>query len=308
MRAQEAGRSAPPAVAVVVPVHDGAATVDRFHAALARPLDGAGLAWEVWYVDDASTDDTWDRLAALAAADPRVGRLRLAVNAGQTAAVAAGFAAVAADGDADVVVTLDGDLDLDPAAVPRFVDLVVGGADLVLGVRTHRHLPLVERRLPSGLLNGLLRVLAGYRLGDVGCGFIAVDRAVLRRSVAAGDERRAVRPLLARLATAPALVPVAYETSGRRDPVTSARLVGTALDLFAACPAVARRMTVAAGAAALVAVATRRPGRRLVAATGAAALGLAVAGLHRRRVRWRGADLFVVADRRPAEVRPMREG
>src|SRR2546428_2108663 len=119
-----------------------------------------GEDWEVIYVDDGSTDGTYERLRASQASHPDlVSVVRLRRNFGQTAALAAGFD----QARGGVIVTMDGDLQNDPADIPRLLEELGRGLDVVSGWRRVRRDPLLSRRLPALAGDWLLRVVAGGR-------------------------------------------------------------------------------------------------------------------------------------------------
>lgn len=198
-----------PTVVVVVPVHDNVATLDRLHDGLTRALAELDASSSILYVDDASTDGSWHWIQERATADGVFRGIRLARNVGQTRAICVGFEEASA---ADVIATIDADLDFDPAELPRFVDAVLAGADLAAGIRVDRTDPLIHRLLPSRAFNLALRMTAGYREGDAGCGYFAMSGALARRLPSVGHRRLAIRPALDRLADSVTAVPVHYRS------------------------------------------------------------------------------------------------
>src|SRR5688572_220729 len=139
-------------VSVVVPLFNEDQNVDLLHEEIAAAMDGTGRPWEVFYVDDGSTDRTHDRLLAARNLRPKqVGVIRLRRNFGQTAALAAGFQ----HARGEIIVTLDGDLQNDPADIPTLLGKIAEGYDVVSGWRRLRRDPLVARRFPSLMANWL---------------------------------------------------------------------------------------------------------------------------------------------------------
>lgn len=171
--APEAG---PPEVAlsVVVPFYEEEAAVPAFFAELLGVLDRLDLASEVIAVDDGSADGTFAALAAVHAADPRVRVVRLRRNFGQTAGLAAGFA----HSRGRVIVTMDGDLQNDPADIPRLLAKLEEGYDLVSGWRRDRQDDLWTRILPSRIANGIISTATHVQLHDYGCGIKAYRREI----------------------------------------------------------------------------------------------------------------------------------
>lgn len=149
----------------VVPVHNEESNLAPLHDEIRRTIDPLGPRAEVIYVDDGSTDASYARLREIRASDPRVRVVKFRANFGQTPALAAGFEAARGA----VVVTLDADLQNDPADVPRLLAELDKGFDVVSGWRRHRREPLFTRRLPSKIANKIIAALTGIPLHDSGC-------------------------------------------------------------------------------------------------------------------------------------------
>jgi glycosyltransferase involved in cell wall biosynthesis len=164
----------PEAVSIVLPLLNEADNLEPLHAQLAAAMKAGDRPYEVLYVDDGSTDGSWEVLRRLAAADPHVRLLRLRRNFGQTAALAAGIA----HARYPLLVTLDADLQNDPADIPRLLD-ALDGHDLVCGWRRARQDAWLTRRLPSAIANGVIRLLTGVPVHDFGCTLRAYRRDVV---------------------------------------------------------------------------------------------------------------------------------
>jgi glycosyltransferase involved in cell wall biosynthesis len=123
-----------PEISVVVPMRNESASVEELYAQLTAALSAFGRSYEIIAIDDGSTDDTFARLARLQAQDSRVRVIRFRRNFGQTAGFAAGFA----HARGRYVVTSDGDLQNDPADIPRLIERLEQGPDLVAGWRRNR--------------------------------------------------------------------------------------------------------------------------------------------------------------------------
>jgi dolichol-phosphate mannosyltransferase len=177
-------------ISVVVPVRDEELTVERLYDELAAALSDGGEAWEVVFVDDGSRDGTHDALLRLHASASNIRVVRLRRNAGKAAALDAGFREV----EGDVVVTIDGDLQDDPAEIPRLL-AELEGYDLVTGWKTHRNDPFA-RRVLSRIFNTVTGWLSGVRLHDMNCGLKAFRVEVARELDLYGELHRFI-PVLA---------------------------------------------------------------------------------------------------------------
>jgi glycosyltransferase involved in cell wall biosynthesis len=186
-----------PHLSVVVPLYNEEDSVGPLVDAVRSALESAP-PWELVLVDDGSRDGTVDRVAALAQADPRVRLVRLARNYGQTQAMQAGFDA--ARGDA--VVSMDGDLQNDPRDIPRLLEALEAGNDLVAGYRLNRQDKLLTRKVPSWVANRLIRMITGVSIRDNGCSLKAYRRRTLDRMSLYSDMHRFLPALAAATAGA----------------------------------------------------------------------------------------------------------
>ena len=180
----------PSRLSVVVPFYNERQNVEALHAEIVSALtaiDPTRTTWEIVYVDDGSTDGTGESLVRLRADLPdNVTFIGLRRNFGQTAAIAAGFS----HARGDVVVTLDGDLQNDPADIARLLDELDRGADVVSGWRRRRRDPLLARRLPSWAANRLIGLVTGVPLHDYGCTLKAYRREIVEQLTLYGEMHR----------------------------------------------------------------------------------------------------------------------
>jgi len=177
-------------LSIVVPLFNERENVDALHAEIVAAMSAAAIgegSWEVIYVDDGSTDGTYERLRAAHDRHPGlVSVVRLRRNFGQTAALAAGFD----QARGRVIVTMDGDLQNDPADIPRLLEELSRGYDVVSGWRRPRRDALLTRRLPSLAGNWLIGVVTGVALHDYGCTLKAYRRDVLEQMTLYGEMHR----------------------------------------------------------------------------------------------------------------------
>lgn len=164
-----------PDISVVIPLHNEEQNVVPLHAEVSAVMERLGQAYELILVDDGSNDHTFTRLREVHARDPHVRVIRFARNFGQTAAFAAGFA----HARGRLIVTSDGDLQNDPADIPRMVDLA-RNHDIVCGWRKDRKDAYLTRHIPSVVANWLLGLATGIRLHDNGCSLKVFRAEVVR--------------------------------------------------------------------------------------------------------------------------------
>ena len=188
---------AEPDLSVVVPVFNEEESLPILQREIVAALEGAREGFEIVYVDDGSTDRTPHVLGELAKGDARVRRVRLRRNFGQTAALAAGSDLARGE----TIVTIDADLQNDPVDIPRLLERLREGADVVSGWRRRRRDAFLARRLPSLVANRLLRAITGIPIHDSGCTLKAYRAAVLRRLPLYAEMHRFL-PVLATLSGA----------------------------------------------------------------------------------------------------------
>ena len=178
--------SSPLDLSIVVPIYNEAESLEILHREISEAVSPLGLQWELILVDDCSTDGSHRIALDLRAKDPHIRVIRFARNYGQTAGFAAGFD----QSRGDVVVTLDGDLQNDPADIPEMLKLLDQGFDVVAGWRKVRHDGFVLRRFPSLLANKLIAWVTGVDIHDTGCTLKAFRRAVVERLPIYAEQHR----------------------------------------------------------------------------------------------------------------------
>jgi glycosyltransferase involved in cell wall biosynthesis len=179
-------------ISVVIPLHNEEESLAALHGELDAVLAGGALGpAEIIFIDDGSRDGSWGVVQTLAQRDPRVRGIRFRRNFGKAAALTAGFEAARGE----IVFTLDGDLQDDPAEIPRFLERLGQGLDVVSGWKRRRFDPW-HKVYPSRVFNWMVSSLTGCRLHDHNCGFKVYRAEVLREVGIYGELHRFV-PVLA---------------------------------------------------------------------------------------------------------------
>jgi len=179
----------PVAISIVVPVFNEEQSLPVLHGEISTALatmGEQGRRAEIIFIDDRSTDGSLARLLELHERDPRVCIVRFRRNYGQTAALAAGFDVARGQ----VIVTLDGDLQNDPADIPALVRELERGFDIVAGWRKRRNDGFVLRRLPSLLANHLIAWVTGVPIHDTGCTLKAFRRELIKSMAIYAEQHR----------------------------------------------------------------------------------------------------------------------
>ena len=162
-------------ISIVIPVLNEELNLALLHREIDEVLRSAGLQAEMIIVDDGSKDGSWNEVTQLARRDPRVRGVRFRRNFGKAAALSAGFACVRGD----FVVTLDADLQDNPAEIPGLIRQLEAGFDLVNGWKRHRFDPW-HKVIPSRIFNWMIRLASGLKLHDHNCGLKGYRTEVVR--------------------------------------------------------------------------------------------------------------------------------
>ena len=178
-------------ITTVIPVFNEADSLVELHSELDRVADKHGYDLQIIFVDDGSTDTSWDVIKQIAANDERASGIRLRKNFGKAAALSAGLRAARGD----LVFTMDADLQDDPAEMPNFLAKMADNLDVVSGWKKIRHDPW-HKVGPSRVFNWLVGFLTGVRLHDHNCGFKCYRREIFDEVRLYGELHRFV-PVLA---------------------------------------------------------------------------------------------------------------
>lgn len=193
-------------LSIVVPIYNEAENVLKVYESVVAALGASGPGYELIFIDDGSTDKSFSLLQEIAAKDARVKVIRFRRNFGQTAAMAAGFDAAVGS----IIVPMDGDLQNDPADIPRLMAKIHEGFDVVSGWRKDRKDTFVNRKLPSILANYIISTMTGVHLHDYGCTLKAYRREVLEGINLYGEMHRFVPALASQVGAKVTELPVRH--------------------------------------------------------------------------------------------------
>ena len=182
-----------PRLSVVVPIYNEAGSLPQLHEELLDVLGREVGGFELIYVDDGSKDDSQAVLRGLRKGDHRVRLICLRHQAGQTAALAAGFE----EAKGEILVPLDGDLQNDPADIPMLVARLDDGFDMVAGWRKDRRDGWLVRRIPSIIANRLISWVTGVSVHDTGCTLKAFRMSLMKDRALYGEQHRYLPALFA---------------------------------------------------------------------------------------------------------------
>ena len=178
-------------LSIVIPLYNEEESVQPLYKQLSAALGALGRSYEIIFINDGSTDRTYEALCRLAEADPAVKVINLRRNFGQTAAMSAGFD----HARGRVVIPMDGDLQNDPADIPLLLAKVEEGYDVVSGWRRDRQDKEVVRKLVSRVANRLIGSMTGVKLHDSGCSLKAYRAEILKGTRLYGEMHRFIPAL-----------------------------------------------------------------------------------------------------------------
>ena len=189
---------------IVVPFHDEQENVTEMYDRLKAVMEAQSEPFELVFVDDGSRDRTFPLLREIAAVDSRVVVVKLRRNFGQTSALAAGFD----NARGEFVIAMDGDLQHDPADIPRFLEKIEEGYDIVSGWRKQRIDNFVMRRIPSRIANWLMAKLSGVDIHDFGTTFKAYRADIIKQIPLYGELHRFIPALASWLGASIIEIPI----------------------------------------------------------------------------------------------------
>ncbi|MBL8290232.1 MAG: glycosyltransferase family 2 protein [Bryobacterales bacterium] len=191
-------------ISIVIPIHNEEPAILPLYDRLSSVLDRIRKPYEIIFVDDASTDKSFELLANLVETDNRLKVIRLRRNFGQTAALSAGFD----EAQGNVIISLDGDLQHDPEDIPALLEKIQEGYDIASGWRKNRLDNAVTRKIPSRIANWLMSKASGVDLHDFGTTFKAYRAEILKDVNLYGELHRFIPALASFYGARVAEVPI----------------------------------------------------------------------------------------------------
>ena len=183
-------------LSIVIPLLNEEESLEELHDWIVEVMQSNRFLYEILFIDDGSTDTSWDIITQLSKKNPNVKGLRFKKNFGKSQALHAGFKAA----KGDVVITMDADLQDNPEEIPELYDLIINqDYDLVSGWKKKRYDSVITKNIPSKLFNWAARKTSGVKLNDFNCGLKAYKSNVIKSIELRGEMHRYI-PVLAKSA------------------------------------------------------------------------------------------------------------
>jgi glycosyltransferase involved in cell wall biosynthesis len=181
-------------LSIVIPLLNEQESLPELHSWIVKVMTANNYSYEILFIDDGSTDDSWQTICDISAKDSNVKGIRFMKNYGKSQALHAGFAKA----QGDVIITMDADLQDSPDEIPELFDMITnGGYELVSGWKKKRYDHVVTKNLPSKLFNWAARKTSGVQLNDFNCGLKAYKNIVIKNIEVSGEMHRYI-PVLAK--------------------------------------------------------------------------------------------------------------
>ncbi|GBF19005.1 MULTISPECIES: glycosyltransferase family 2 protein [Arenibacter] len=183
-------------ISIIIPLLNEEESLTELHDCIVRVMQSNHFLYEILFIDDGSTDGSWDIISKLGKSNPNVKGIRFLKNFGKSQALHAGFKAA----QGEVVITMDADLQDNPEEIPELYEMIQkGGFDLISGWKKKRYDSILSKNLPSKLFNWAARKTSGVRLHDFNCGLKAYKKEVVKTIEVSGEMHRYI-PVLAKSA------------------------------------------------------------------------------------------------------------
>ncbi len=181
-------------LSIIIPLLNEDESLEELHGWIQKVMQQNGYSYEILFIDDGSTDNSWQVIERLAASDPSIRGIKFLKNFGKSQALHAGFKAA----KGEVVITMDADLQDNPEEIPELLAMIrEEGYDLVSGWKKKRYDSVLMKNLPSKLFNWAARKTSGVKLHDFNCGLKAFDYRVIKQIEVSGEMHRYI-PVLAK--------------------------------------------------------------------------------------------------------------
>ncbi len=181
-------------LSIVIPLLNEQESLPELHSWIVKVMIANNYSYEILFIDDGSTDDSWQTICAISAKDSNVKGIRFMKNYGKSQALHAGFAKA----QGDVIITMDADLQDSPDEIPALCEMIINdGYELVSGWKKKRYDHVVTKNLPSKLFNWAARKTSGVQLNDFNCGLKAYKNIVIKNIEVSGEMHRYI-PVLAK--------------------------------------------------------------------------------------------------------------
>jgi glycosyltransferase involved in cell wall biosynthesis len=181
-------------LSIVIPLLNEQESLPELHSWIVKVMISNNYTYEILFIDDGSTDDSWQTICDISTKDPNVKGIRFMKNYGKSQALHAGFAKA----QGDVIITMDADLQDSPDEIPELFEMITnGGYELVSGWKKKRYDHVVTKNLPSKLFNWAARKTSGVQLNDFNCGLKAYKNIVIKNIEVSGEMHRYI-PVLAK--------------------------------------------------------------------------------------------------------------
>ncbi len=179
-------------ISIVIPLYNEEESINPLYDSIARVLKGLNKSYEIIFVDDGSSDATLLRAKAIQQNDLHLKVIKFRRNYGQTSAMQAGFD----NANGRIIVSMDGDLQNDPEDIPRFLEKIEEGYDIVCGWRKNRKDKLITRKIPSKIANWLIGRITGVMIHDNGCSLKAYKSTVIKKTRLYSDMHRFIPAII----------------------------------------------------------------------------------------------------------------